>query len=484
MGFGKSFGNKAGKNTANALFNMFGIDFSDRKRISIDRAESQRIKEASKASIAWQKELNSIDSAVLNNVDKVAGVRFSKDSALLCNELDELVIHLESNQWGSVTDDEARIRNKYTDAVLSKIKRGVRQLELIDPLNLAIDDYKASIRKAMRRKYFGKYWIIIVFILMCSPLVLFAAAENNNWFWHDFFTVVLVIILIYVTLKIALALFRLYRRKNREKAYYLKNQSPEQSYMAQNIQHQPITQNKTTEAINPIKHNTTYVLKGISINELREKYDALWNKYHAINEIMERGYSASITTSQKDILIIGFNPSIGKIEGSFLYPLPDEKTGYWKDVNSMLKSRKLNLRSNSTYIDLFAFKETDQNSAIKNVIQNPLLFSYVIDQVTLTQEIIENVIRPKVIVVKNKAAWAFMGKEKEFTWMGYNFERIANTPHGELCRIKGFREEKDRINASIIKSNIEGAWTLFTTHTAVAAYPTPEFLQDLIDKGY
>lgn len=481
MGFGKSFGNKAGKNTANALFNMLGIDFSDRRRISIDRGESRRIKAEADAEIARQNELNLIDQAVLENVDMVVGIHFSNDPENLCNEINDLIVQLEVNKWGSITDDEAKVRNKYTDAVLSKIKGGIRQLERIDPLNPEIDFFKSVIRKARRRKLFGKFWVLLIVLIFILTFILLAIAEENDWYLEDVVTALIIIISLYVALKISLAIIRYNKKKKRLEAYQQKNTG-----ISQNVETKPIQKQTNVSVAQEIvdespQVHATEVHKELTIDGLREKYDLLWRKYTGANPIFDKGYSACITVSQRDILIVGFNPSDGKIPGSFLYPLPDEKKGYWKDVNNMLVSSTMNLRSNTAYIDLFAFKESDQNTGIKKIIQNPQLFSYVVEQIALTQDLIENTIQPKVIVVKNKGAWAFLGKEPQFTWMGYNFEHVTNTPHGELCKIRGFRKEKDRINSSFTKSNIDGAYVLFTTHTAVDTYPTPEYLQELLN---
>ena len=483
MGFGKSFGNKAGKNTANALFNMLGIDFSDRKRISIDREESRRIKAEAEAEIARKNELNLIDQAVLGNVDMVIDTHFSNDPEALCSEINDLIVQLEANGWGSVTNDEKKIRNKYTDAVFSKIKSGVRLLERKDPLNPEIDYFNSVIRKARRRKFFGKNLVFVILFILLLPVILFVVGDLSRWKFETVVTVIIIIIALYIALKIALAVIRNNKRKERLEAYQQRESGAGQTVVAKPSQKQGNVSVSKEIATESPKVHTSQDNKEIAIDALRKKYDMLWSKYSGKSPIIDRGYSACITVSQRDILIIGFNPSEGSITGSFLYPLPSENKGYWKDVNSMLVSPGLNLSSNAAYIDLFAFKESDQNTGIKNIIQNPLLFSYVVDQVSLTQELIENIIRPKIIIVKNKAAWAFLGKEVQFTWMGYDFEHIVDTPHGELCRIVGFRKEKDRINSSIKKSAIDGAYVLFTTHTAVDSYPTPEFLQQLLHEG-
>ena len=125
MGFSNGFGNKAGKNTANALFNFLGIDFSDRKRVDLEVRKHETASE--KVKIQQKEMLNLIDAAVLDNVDSVATISFSNDPETLCDQISELVVQLEVNGWGDTSDNETgkenKVRNKYTDAVLSKVKQ-------------------------------------------------------------------------------------------------------------------------------------------------------------------------------------------------------------------------------------------------------------------------------------------------------------------------------------------------------------------------
>lgn len=195
---------------------------------------------------------------------------------------------------------------------------------------------------------------------------------------------------------------------------------------------------------------------------------------------MGRGFAACYAEKQKDILIIGFNPHAGITESNNIYLFPFSLYGYWGYVTKMIVSSGLNLMRNSQYLDLFAFRESNQEIAIKEVIQNPTLFPYVVEQVSLTQEFIETIVKPRVIVIKDKASWAFFGKLPQFTWMGYSFEPYLNTPYGEICKITGFSAKRDRVNKQFENTNIEGTYVLFLETTEDGAIPTPEFLESLL----
>lgn len=217
------------------------------------------------------------------------------------------------------------------------------------------------------------------------------------------------------------------------------------------------------------------------IKKIEEKYYILWGKYGHLNEIMNRGFAACKINRQSDILIVGFNPSYppNSPKGNHFYPFPDSMNGFWGRVNGMLVSDNVNLKPRAAYLDMFAFRETDQNTGLNQIVCNSESFDYVVDQVSLIQDCIENIIKPRFIIIKNKAAWAFWGKEIQYTWMGYDFKHIEDTPYGELCVIEGFRNDNDRINKHLTSTALLGTYVLFTTHTA-QVYPTPSFIEKYI----
>ena len=95
---------------------------------------------------------------------------------------------------------------------------------------------------------------------------------------------------------------------------------------------------------------------------------------------------------------------------------------------------------------MFGFKEPNHDVSMQNIICNPRVFDYVAAQVDLTQDIIEDVIRPKLIIVLDQDLWAFFGKVKGLTWMGYSFKSLGDLNGYELLEITGFTKAKDRIS--------------------------------------
>lgn len=518
MGFKRGFGDKAGRNTANALFNLFGIDFSDRRRVSIDtsrqiKAEARARLDDTRAEIERQNQLFSLDAAVLENVDMVVALPLPTEPDELCAVLSSLLVQLETNSWGLAIDDEKKIRNKYTNAVLSKFKAGVRQLEIIDPNNPRIDDFQSTIRKARWRKFFGAYWFILFFAAPFVALIIGAIFEENPNLWSNYWWVFVVVLIIIVGLIINSAIRRAKKRAARIIAYtkeHSKQPEPE-SPVAPSTKAQPIvTPSPATVAPEPAPADTHEVIIDAPVVEDKPvelkpqprsverpehkayewpittiqgqtaRYSKMWDKYKTIGDIMGRGFAACYIEKQKDILLLGFNPQVGITESDRIYSFPFRFQGYWGDINKMIKSPGLDLKSNTQYLDLFAFRESDQEVAIKEVIQNPALFPYVVEQVSLTQEFIETIVIPRVIVVKDKASWAFLGKLPQFTWMGYSFEHYKDSPYGEVCKITGFTAKKDRINKQIEHTSLEGTRVLFLDPKEEGALVTPQFLESLL----
>ena len=516
MGFKHGFGDKAGRNTANALFNLFGIDFSDRRRVSIDtsrkiKAEARANLDNTRAEIERQNQLYTLDAAVLDNVDQVVGLVLPTNPDVLCSELSALQVQLETNSWGIVTDEENKIRNKYTNAVLSKFKSGVRQLEIIDPNNPRIDDFQAAIRKARWRKFFGAYWIVLLSVAPFLFLILAVILEKNPYLWNDYWWIIIGVLVVIIGLIIFSAIRRAKKRKERIIAYTMEHSKQPESPAAATPKAQPVvTPSQATTISKPAPSDIHKEIinsqdiedkvvdpkpqaRNVERSERKEyewpittiqgqtaRYSKMWEKYRTIGDIMGRGFAACYIEKQKDILLLGFNPQAGITESDSVYSFPFRFQGYWGDINKMIKAPELDLKRNTQYLDLFAFRESNQEVAVKDVIQNPALFPYVVEQVSLTQEFVETIVVPRVIVIKDKASWAFFGKLPQFTWMGYSFDHFKDTPYGEVCKITGFTSKKDRINKQIEHTSLEGTRVLFLDPKEEGNHVTPQFLESLL----
>ena len=209
------------------------------------------------------------------------------------------------------------------------------------------------------------------------------------------------------------------------------------------------------------------------MENLEKQLAALWEKYASIdNEVLnDRGYLYCRNTEQKDILITGINPSFRegmetKLESASYDFGNCSSDKYWSQIHNMLKSDEYDYTDVAAYLDLFYYRETAQEYLKNIILKHPLGVGFVAEQLRITQWIIEYVIRPKVIIIKNKESYAYWGKlqEKGYIWMGYKFESIGSCQCGEICRISGFIDSDERISPEITQSNLVGSIVLFSKY--------------------
>lgn len=195
-----------------------------------------------------------------------------------------------------------------------------------------------------------------------------------------------------------------------------------------------------------------------SYNDYIKALDELWETSLNKNiypEILKRGYAIPENIGKADLLIIGINPSFGKTENDirteYKHTFPcfevlkksQNITKYWKRIFSFIPP---NIKCE--HIDLFTIRNTEQKK-INEIGINNLGLDFLVKHIWITQQMIENVIKPKLIIVANRGAGAYFGKNPKYTWIGYDLEsyyikglEAINSPkeEGELCSIKGFKK--------------------------------------------
>ena len=231
----------------------------------------------------------------------------------------------------------------------------------------------------------------------------------------------------------------------------------------------------------------------------KERLLKLWEQFQGqmsseeLNNILDRGIGYSKIEKTHLILVTGINPSFrqgdparenftcaynyqGIVEGGEdRYFLAFDKLfprGYKKEV---------------AYMDLLNFRETDQQTVWKFCKDRKGL-ELVVDNLRLNQLFIEQVVHPRLIMVKNKDSWRFWGKEAIADvniWMGYRFEHLESLPCRELCRITGLIDHTDRVSYNeLLETNLKGTLVLFTSqfqNQAPDKLPTPGLIARLCD---
>jgi hypothetical protein len=252
--------------------------------------------------------------------------------------------------------------------------------------------------------------------------------------------------------------------------------------------------------------------------DIENKIKTIWSDKNTKNDltdtIFERGwcYCNDVLEDEKKILLIGFNPSFREDDDqkSNSYSFKDIMNNtrnksvntkgcwdpYWNSISNMLCDANVDLRGITSYWDIFSFREKNQSEFKKQIIkENPS--SFVIKHIQLAQEIIEE-IKPKLIIVKNKEAWAYFGyffgrddsNLKKVRWMNYKYEDIGDIPCGEtryeLKRIIGIHDGYDLNAIQGGQTSISGAKVLFMPH--INQYmkkenrPSAQWLKDIIEK--
>lgn len=219
---------------------------------------------------------------------------------------------------------------------------------------------------------------------------------------------------------------------------------------------------------------------------IEQSLNDIWNKDYIgqlPSFVKKRGFMYSINNSEKDILITGINPSFRETDRlkdnsyDFQAILNDpKKDNYWGNIKKQLldPENNIDLRSQSAYLDIFYFREKDQNQLRKGILKtnNPGIH-FSVDQLKVTQQVIEDIIKPKVIIVKNRESSAYWGENKKYIWMGYQLELIQSYPgKDKLYKITGLLNSKERISKEIKKTNLEGSLILFTVN--INQYTTKE----------
>ena len=157
-----------------------------------------------------------------------------------------------------------------------------------------------------------------------------------------------------------------------------------------------------------------------------------------LNTILGRGICYPKIEKAHRILVTGMNPSFRQgdparedfvCEYEYQGIVEDGKDRYYLAFDKLFPEA---YKREVAYMDLLNFRETDQNTVWK-FCNDPKGLELVAENLRLSQLFIEQVVRPRLIMVKNRGSWCFWGKEAkadENIWMGYRFEHLESLPSG------------------------------------------------------
>ncbi len=150
--------------------------------------------------------------------------------------------------------------------------------------------------------------------------------------------------------------------------------------------------------------------------DIKKRLDEIWGADYLnalspeAKTVLERGYVFYNNEERKDLLITGINPSFREEESkgrlgfntTKLLEREAKHDVYWSPIRKMLYNQDIDLIAQTAYLDIFYFREKEQTFLKRELLSQPEGIRFIVDQLNLTMHTIEEVIQPKLIIVKNK----------------------------------------------------------------------------------
>lgn len=234
--------------------------------------------------------------------------------------------------------------------------------------------------------------------------------------------------------------------------------------------------------------------------ELNKAIEKVWNQHkktYLPDIIQEKSYGFYQNYNPKDILVLGLNPFYGRSTKQSL-PVKHDVADmlkyitvesplyecYFSCIQKMLKNSEfsIDLTHQMAYADLFYYRTNERKETLDLLLETKNGFRFLQDQLKITQQLIEEVIQPKVIIATHLEIAAFLGiskTEKEIPSLNYAFELVNETFSGyHVYEIKGFKNtENDQTN--LLGTHVICTSNLFSSENA-SYLKAEEILKELL----
>lgn len=210
--------------------------------------------------------------------------------------------------------------------------------------------------------------------------------------------------------------------------------------------------------------------------EIQQALADIWsvNDIRLPSFIYERSYSYCVNEEQKDILVLGLNPSYTAESKPVAtrYSMTNHKDKeytyhpYFTRVRRMLQYKmfEVDLNEERAYADLFYYRTVEDIEHINELLGTLDGRIFLEAQLKITQELIEDVIQPKVIIVNSWNAAMFLGiyeERADSAWLGYALELIEQTASGyKVYQIRGIGDDFARSNEFRTTTNLKGTYVI------------------------
>lgn len=239
----------------------------------------------------------------------------------------------------------------------------------------------------------------------------------------------------------------------------------------------------------------------MDIKTLTETEQAMCKRYIDLGdnaEFVKEGIAFCYNNPSQGILLTGINPS-GKGGGTVFYTFREAKdippSRYWEHKKNQLVGDYGWLIDNMAYLDLFPYFESCQDRFLEAIRPH---IDFQVKVLEITQRIIEEYIKPRLIIAANDTAAFYWGFRPNTTWLGYDFIKVDDVPEClkntkiRLYRINptnGYRNASDRVGQDRYHtSNIRGAYFIpyaMYDDRHYSSYPdkilTPDIVKELLD---
>ena len=396
--FGKSFTREMGKNTGKVASNILFGDWHSTPYRRVDKARMAAVEARTERD--RRRDVFAIDNAVLQNIDAVAAYRFSTEKEELLRQLSEMEIQLKVNKWHNVSDGddkvtaEAKVRNKFCDALFEKYKQGVRTLKTIDADEPQLEHFEKIQKKTARSKFIRKYplYIGVATFFLIAPIALWLSSLDK-----DELAMVITLFTVVAVITISLTIFFKVRKKRRKNAKF---QQSIQAQIQQQQQYQQPVQNQNIEQ-NYIPQSSIFIDLNEN-NRIENRLSSIWSRYRnsVDKQIINRKPIFSADGVKDSILFVGVNPSYNPNDDRIfvhssddkslmygsLYQIPDAPD-YFKELENFAEKAGFPY----SHINLLYARENNRDLLLQQD------HNFIREQLELTYDTILN-INPKAII--------------------------------------------------------------------------------------
>jgi hypothetical protein len=396
---GNSIKREFGKNTGKVVSNIL---FGDMHSTPYRRVDSARVR-ATEAKIErqYKEQLFAIDNAVLENIDAVASYRISNEKEELLHQLSELSVQLKANNWReTLNSEEAKVRNKFCDALFEKYKQCLRTLEAIAPDEPQLGYYKKIRKKTSLRKYIRTYPTLIgagLLMIFGSLAGWISTLDKNE------LNLLLAIVIAVVVITISLMIyFKTRSKKIKKEKSSQRNQLKQETII-------PFEQSSEVD-------NSIFIDLNEN-NRIELSLTRIWSKYKNIidKQIISRRPIFSADGVKESILFVGVNPSYNPSDDKICVESNDKKSLMYgsfyqrldaPDYFKTLEQFADQMNVGYTHINLLYARENDRDLLLKS---NQ---DFIREQLELTYETIKKINPVAIIFFSDYCKSLIFGEER------------------------------------------------------------------------